>query len=1104
MYHKRFSTLVIICLSFLLCHKGLAQFYYGMQMDFGKNRIQYQEFKWTYFDYDRYRVYTYQGGLELAKYVSVQVDKQLPILEKRLDFQLEDKIQVIVYNTQSDFKQSNIGLANESLASNNVGGVTKIIGDKIFVYFNGSHADLDRQIRAALAELMINQMLYGGRARDMVRNSALLNVPEWYTQGLIEYLSQGWTTYADNLVYDAIKNDNFTKFNRLSGKQAAQAGHALWYYVVDTYGDAVIPNLLYMTRMSRSPDNAFLFVLGVSMDNLILDFIEAQNRRLFMFKDSTRVSPIQNNELLKKVKSGTEYYHAKLSPDAQRIVYASSKLSQYRVYVQDVNGGNKKRLLKLGAKVERLEDYNYPLLAWHPGNTLIAMLYESKGQMLLHTVDLESKDQVKRPITGFKKINSFAFSSDGKKIVMSAVKLGKGQADIFVFTLNNGGVEQLTNDVWDDLNPVFIKNNKHIVFESNRLNDTIKSNEDANPFAKMSRNMDLFMADYPFKGTGKKVLVRVTQTPDINETQPQEYSKLKIAYLSEQNGIYNRYIAEFDSSISYVDTTEHYRYFFKGKVITNYDRNILEQHINTNRTHVVELVFANSRPHLLLTPIAKNTETISLKPRETWFKAGIRPSITNPEKLSIDSSVGTETLNPSEETNSGNMPSNKGIDFDNYKFSDEKPRDKKPDEGIKPTGDSAVKAKPSKNLEFKFPIQKNYYTSFYNDNVVTQLDNSYLNATYQYFSGFGGPIYLNPGLNFLTKFSLSDLFEDQNIIAAFRFGGMGQLFATSSFDNEQLISWEFRKKQFDHKFMVHRQVIVDELFKLTTRDARYDIKYPFSEVSAVKASILLRNDKLVVFSQSDATLTFKDQYNTMGAVHAEYVFDNTRRVMLNIYNGWRLKVWGQYWQMPDSLDKQLVVGGFDVRHYQKIHRQLTWCNRLAGGTSLGTDRLIYYLGGVDNWFGASFDRTINIVKPEQYTFQTLATNMRGFKQNIRNGNNFLVFNSELRFPIVRYFANRNLRSDFLNNFQIIGFSDLGMAWYGLNPLSEENTLNKNSYSNGPVTVIVYNEKSPLVGGIGFGFRSRILGYFMRFDVSWGIENLQKQKNINYFSLTTDF
>ena len=54
-------------------------------MDFGKNRIQYQNFNWTYFDYERYRIYSYQGGGEISKYVSVSVNNILHALEKNLD-----------------------------------------------------------------------------------------------------------------------------------------------------------------------------------------------------------------------------------------------------------------------------------------------------------------------------------------------------------------------------------------------------------------------------------------------------------------------------------------------------------------------------------------------------------------------------------------------------------------------------------------------------------------------------------------------------------------------------------------------------------------------------------------------------------------------------------------------------------------------------------------------------------------------------------------------------------------------------------------------------------------------------------------------------------
>ncbi len=102
-------------------------------MDFGKNRIQYQEFVWTYLDYERYRVYSYQGGTELSKYVSVSVKKQLAMIEKRLDYQIEDKINILVYNNQNDFKQSNLGLSSEE--QTNIGGVTRIIADKVSIFF---------------------------------------------------------------------------------------------------------------------------------------------------------------------------------------------------------------------------------------------------------------------------------------------------------------------------------------------------------------------------------------------------------------------------------------------------------------------------------------------------------------------------------------------------------------------------------------------------------------------------------------------------------------------------------------------------------------------------------------------------------------------------------------------------------------------------------------------------------------------------------------------------------------------------------------------------------------------------------------------------------
>lgn len=1070
-------------------------------MEFGKNRVQYKDFVWQYLDYDRYKIYFYQGGGEIAKYTSVSVNRQLSTIERRLDYQLDDKINIIIYNTQEDFKQSNLGLSSEEQA--NIGGTTRIVGDKVSLFFNGSHTELDQQIRAALAELALNKILYGGNAREMIRNSTLLYLPPWFANGLVKYLSEGWSTYNDNAMYDGLRNNTFGTFNYRSGKEADASGHAMWYYIISTYGESVIPNVLYMTKLTRSLDHAFITTLGVTLDNLIYDFTESFQRKVFMYRDTARKSFNVKESIQKRYKSTKHYYHPKVSPSGRSIMYATNELNQIKVYIKNFEEKKTIRILKLNPKVEQIADYNYPLLAWHPNGENVALIFPVKNELVLQINDLNTVGSVRKNLQGFEKINSFAYNYDGKKMVMSAVKRGKGQSDIFVMTVNTGAIEQLTNDSWDDLNPVFAKNSSQIVFESNRQNDSLKADQDANYALKMKRNMDIFMLRYP---NNSKALVRLTNTPDVNECNPQAYKTDYMTYLSDKNGLFNRYLAVFDSTIAFVDTTEHYNYFFKSLPISNNDRNILEQDINTNGTHLAQRILYNGKDMLLVSPLNNLNEIKIPEPSNTWYRGYISPAVIDPSDYREQKN--NEIISTPKVTET-----NKGIDFDNYKFEGEK------DKGIEVNNKVIIKRDSTKKLnnkQPKFPIAKNYYTSFYTDYVVTQLDNSFLANNYQVFTTPGNPIYLNPGFNFVSKVAVSDLFEDQRILGGYRIN--------FSSDNEIMLAWEQRKSLADHQILYDRQVFSDVQAsdengiaynaKVVTNSFRYTTKYPFSPVASLRGSLLYRNDQKIALSYSDFTLPKKNRFNNQIGLRAEYVFDNTRKVMLNILNGTRIKIWTEYWKSSDQAAGDLFTSGFDLRHYLKVHRQITWCNRFAGGNSLGSKRLLFYLGGVDNWVNPSFNNNVSVVNPGQYGFQTLATNLRGYIQNTRNGNNFLVYNSELRIPIVRYLLNYPLKSDFMNNLQIIGFTDVGMAWKGLNPLSDENTQNSKEFiqvdpqtgiGSTSIRVSVIDYKNPLIGGIGFGLRSRIVGYFVRLDFGWGIDNWQREKKaIVNLSFTSDF
>jgi len=115
-----------------------------------------------------------------------------------------------------------------------------------------------------------------------------------------------------------------------------------------------------------------------------------------------------------------------------------------------------------------------------------------------------------------------------------------------------------------------------------------------------------------------------------------------------------------------------------------------------------------------------------------------------------------------------------------------------------------------------------------------------------------------------------------------------------------------------------------------------------------------------------------------------------------------------------------------------------------------------------------------------------------------------VFNSELRFPVFHYLFNRPIKSDFINNFQIVGFADAGSAWTGTNPFSEDNTHFTRTIDRKPLLITVMVQKNPIVAGYGAGLRSRLFGYFLRADWAWGVEDGQVQPRIFYFSLSLDF
>jgi hypothetical protein len=283
--------------------------------------------------------------------------------------------------------------------------------------------------------------------------------------------------------------------------------------------------------------------------------------------------------------------------------------------------------------------------------------------------------------------------------------------------------------------------------------------------------------------------------------------------------------------------------------------------------------------------------------------------------------------------------------------------------------------------------------------------------------------------------------------------------------------------------------------------------------TSLRATATLRFDNSVMLATDLASLEAPSLHEQRIGVKGEYVFDNTLDVAVNVKNGTRYKVFAELvkgLQVDLGEDPQfgvnegfMTVAGADFRHYQRLLRWSVLAGRLAGATSFGKEKVLYMLGGTDNWMFPQFDDQIPLPAADDYAFRAIATNARGFRLNARNGNSYALFNAELRMPVLRYAFPRS-RSNFIRNFQVVGFFDAGTAWQGINPFNESSPLNTWSRSGNNVIVRVNYFRDPIIFGYGTGVRFLLFGYLVRLDYAWGVETRAVQDPRVHFSVGMDF
>jgi hypothetical protein len=1045
-----------------------AQFYNGMNMSFGKNRVQWGDFHWSYYRNDNFDVYFYQGGDDLARYAQAYAKDQIPQLESRLNSRFSKKIQFIVFNSMGDFKQSNINLDEEE--SGNTGGITKIIGSKVILYFDGDYTHFEAQIREGIVRLLFSQVMNGTSIGSQIRSSYRYDIPQWFRDGLVAFIAGNWDSYKESQLQRGIVSGNYKKINHLQDEDALIAGYSFWNFIDEKYGSKSFNDILTLAENTKNVRRALLYVTGKEYKKLVEEWYEYYKARY----ETIMVN--QPNDLMKlKYKKYRTFTQPSISPNGKHIAYVSNDEGKIRLWLEDLQTGKRQQLFKAGYHSDENIDTSFPLLAWHSNSEILSFIIEEKGKIQLYNLDVNSGKQASTYLFDFQKVSSFSYAHKSRKIVLAATRMGK--PDIYVYNLFSNTLEQITNDYHTDLNPVFTYDDHQIVFSSNRDNDTLKVDD---KIGFQNKQFDLFAYNY---STKDYVLQNLTQQRYSNSILPEPLKDGSMLYLNDTSGYYNLYQIRFDSTISHIDTIVHYRYFAKKEQLTDYSANIIDYSYQP-RDHKAALLMADQNGEkFFMSPILRGHEQ-NVKQLSPYAQKRLLTELIQKEKDTIIEPISKHRFSSSYRYARRKRQIAEALGADSTQV-------------VQQGEGPAPKPRPKDTID----RPNNYYVELYTDQLISQIDFTSMNYSYQPFTGGNSPIYLYQGLNVFLGTKMKDLMEDYKI-------ELGVKLNTSLVNNEYMLRFSDYSKRLDKSITLHRFVTDDYssyYYRTFTNEGFYTLSYPFSEILSVKGTFIYRLDHRVSLAVDDYSLADKDRYVNWGGLRAELVYDNSKKIGTNLLVGGRGKVFAEYHQKIAKNTANMVVLGFDYRHYTRISRNFIWANRVAGSTSFGQNKLIYYMGGVDNWIFARFDNGTPVDYSQNYAYQTLATNMRGFSQNIRNGNNFVVLNSELRFPLFSYFMNRPINMQFIRDFQIVAFGDFGTAWTGWNPYAPTNSLFNHYITDGNLDISVTEMKNPWVGGLGVGLRTTLFGYFIRGDVAWGIEDGQIAKKPRfYLSFNLDF
>ena len=454
-----FSTIIIFI--------GLCSYLPAQGFYFGRNKIQYTNFRWQVLKTDHFNVYYYPEMEDMARKGAAMAEESFKLLQIKFNSFINRRIPLIFYSSHLHFEQTNV---SPGFIPEGVGGFFEFLKGRVVIPNNGNLAQFKHVIRHELVHVFMHNKLYKVYTQHGIGHGAF--PPLWFTEGLADYWSSDWDALGEMILKDAVINNyvaGLEDMARIRGTFTMyKTGQNVLGYISRTYGEDKILQLLENMWRVNDFRESFKLTLGVDYKQFDRGYLHYLKKHYYPDLKTDNFVADESETL---VSDGFNFKPAFYkTTDGDKIVFVGNRSGYASIFIKamDKPGAKVETLIEGGATSDFESFHLFDSKIDVNQNGILAFSSKSGETDALYLYDIAQRRVIaKHYFKGLVGLFSPSWSPDGTKIVFSSLQV-TGYKDIFIFDLAKGLLKQLTHDIYNDTDPSWAPDKRHIAFSSDR------------------------------------------------------------------------------------------------------------------------------------------------------------------------------------------------------------------------------------------------------------------------------------------------------------------------------------------------------------------------------------------------------------------------------------------------------------------------------------------------------------------------------------------------------------------------------------------------------------------------------------------------------------